>query len=716
MSISSIRRQLSLSLLVPILAVVALAAFSVVSAHDRVRDVKRDSATALAAGGPSTLITSLMDERNISAVELLGLAGVVNLRVEDSHQAASETDRHLDQFEATIAASDPEIQAIYGPALEATRASVNELRTKSWEFSGTRDMKNLFADEVYLGYSDVIVKFHTANDAAVARIDDAEMRNRARSVANQSVTSDYQSQLSRFTALSTLRPEGATRTELLQAQGFLTMWERAGKEAVSLLEDDPEAQKVVAGFYGRPNQKEFQKLVEQFLLTGQSNPTEVITQAADDAHPNGADAWSATHASIQRRSGSLIGSAEQARTTTIAIVLLALGVTVAVAVIASRSLSRPLLRLAEQAHDMSSRRLPEAVNAVLSTPLGSDIEIPDLAPIQETNISEVNLVADALNSVQNRALALAVEQAGMRHNISDSFLNMGRRVQQLVGRQIDFITKMEEAEHSPDELEQLYKLDHLATRIRRNAESLVVLAESGKTAKATYGAPESLVNTVRSAISEVEGYERVDIDVDTEVGIAGSAAGHLSHILAELIENGLSFSPPITRVVVEGEVVPGGYEVRIIDGGIGMAQAAVDTANRRLSGGESFTVAPSKYLGHYVTGSLAQRIGVGVGLERNDLGGITAAVFVPEPVVVFPEPPTPESRDIQPFEVTVDEIAEVPPQPGMTRDLPLPPSFHPDPVADPVVADPVVADPEPIGSLLAASRQVSGRDERRKSR
>src|SRR5690606_20181946 len=160
------------------------------------------------------------------------------------------------------------------------------------------------------------------------------------------------------------------------------------------------------------------------------------------------------------------------------IALAALSVLMATTVtwLVSRSITRPLRALTRQAKDMAERRLPEAVMEILQTPLGEDVVVPEVEPIAVTTRDEVADVSAALNTVQDTALDLAVEQAVLRRNIADSFVNLGRRNQNLLGRQLDFITELESKETDPDTLANLFRLDHLATRMRRNAESLLVLA------------------------------------------------------------------------------------------------------------------------------------------------------------------------------------------------------------------------------------------------
>jgi hypothetical protein len=235
-------------------------------------------------------------------------------------------------------------------------------------------------------------------------------------------------------------------------------------------------------------------------------------------------------------------------------------------------------------------------------------------------------------------------------------VNLGRRNQNLLGRQLDFITELETNESDPDTLASLFQLDHLATRMRRNAESLLVLA--GIEPSRRWSAPVRVSDVIRAALGEVENYERVQIEPIEPAPIVGSAAADVAHLLAELIENALSFSPPDVSVVIRGRWrEPDGYRLTIIDQGIGMSAEAVAVANVRLAGSESFTVAPSKYLGHYVAGNLAARHGIQVQLVSQSGRGTVAGVDLPFGLIAIEPQAVSEQRD-RPAATQTWEVAQ----------------------------------------------------------
>ena len=322
------------------------------------------------------------------------------------------------------------------------------------------------------------------------------------------------------------------------------------------------------------------------------------------------------------------------------LLLTALGVAFVVTWLVSRSITKPLRSLTRQAKEMAERRLPDAVIDILETPLGDDVQVPTVDPVVVHTRDEVADVSTALNTVQDTALDLAVEQAVLRRNIADSFVNLGRRNQNLLGRQLDFITELETNETDPDTLSNLFRLDHLATRMRRNAESLLVLA--GIEPPRKWAAPVRLTDVIRAALGEVEDYQRVTVRGVEPATIIGSAAADLAHLLAELIENALVFSPPDQTVDIRGRTRPDGYTLAVIDSGLGMPQADVAAANRRLAGAESFTIAPSKYLGHYVAGNLAARHNIHVTLDNSPGNGITATIDLPPTLLTTEQDLAPE--------------------------------------------------------------------------
>ncbi|MFL6054477.1 MAG: ATP-binding protein [Actinoallomurus sp.] len=238
----------------------------------------------------------------------------------------------------------------------------------------------------------------------------------------------------------------------------------------------------------------------------------------------------------------------------------------------------------------------------------------------------------AFNSVQETAIRTAVEQAELRRGFRDILLSLARRSQALVHRQLTLLDEMEHRNDDPKDLEELFRVDHLATRMRRNAENLIVL--SGATPARGWRRPVPMIDVVRSAVAEVEDYARVTVaSTIGDVSLAGRSVGDIVHLLAELIENALAFSPPYTQVEIGGRRVAKGYVVEIEEHGLGMTDELLATLNDRISDPPEFNLTSSVHLGLYVVGGLAERYDVRVSLKHSSYGGTTAVVLIPRELV-----------------------------------------------------------------------------------
>ncbi|GII91383.1 hypothetical protein Ssi02_16140 [Sinosporangium siamense] len=315
----------------------------------------------------------------------------------------------------------------------------------------------------------------------------------------------------------------------------------------------------------------------------------------------------------------------------LALLLLVLLTTVLIA----RSMVTPLRRLRSEALEIAGFRLPDVVrNLRLST----DAKPPVVAPISTTTEDEIAEVAQAFDEVHRQAVRLAAEEAGLRSNINAMFVNLSRRTQTLVERQISLIDGLEKGEQDGSRLADLFKLDHLATRMRRNSENLLVLA--GHEPNRRRSQPAKLVDVVRASLSEVEDYERVQVKVHRATAVVGSAANDVVHLVAELVENAIQFSPRHTKVVVGSSLIEGGAALlTVVDNGIGMTQEELVEANRRLSEPPVVDVSVSRRMGLFVVGRLALRHGIRVQLRPGEGGGVVAMVLLP-PVVVIQGQPT----------------------------------------------------------------------------
>ncbi|WP_462165465.1 nitrate- and nitrite sensing domain-containing protein, partial [Frankia sp. AiPs1] len=313
------------------------------------------------------------------------------------------------------------------------------------------------------------------------------------------------------------------------------------------------------------------------------------------------------------------------------LVVLILAAALLAALIVARSLVRPLLALRTAALDVADRRLPDAVRRLRDS---TDQNFDDaIEPVGIDTDEEVGDVARAFDEVHREAVRLASEQASLRNNVNAMFVNLSRRSQGLVERQLRLIDDLENREQDPDQLSNLFKLDHLATRMRRNNESLLVLAGTDTARRWTHPVP--LNEVVLAAISEVEQYTRVKQTSAAPVSIAGNGVSDVVHLVAELLENATSYSPPVTEVrVTSHSLGPGaGAMIEIEDQGIGMPAKELERVNERLANPPVVDVSVSRTMGLFAVGRLAGRHGIRVQLRESSSGGITAVVRLPARLV-----------------------------------------------------------------------------------
>ncbi|MGA4843246.1 nitrate- and nitrite sensing domain-containing protein [Streptomyces sp. G45] len=315
--------------------------------------------------------------------------------------------------------------------------------------------------------------------------------------------------------------------------------------------------------------------------------------------------------------------------------LLAVLVSVFLSVRIGRGLIRDLRRLRLEAHEASGVRLPGLLRRLAA---GEQVDVETEAPRLSYEKDEIGQVGQALNTLQRAAVEATVKQADLRRGVSEVFVNLARRSQVLLHKQLTLLDTMERRTEDSDELADLFRLDHLTTRMRRHAEGLVIL--SGAAPSRQWRKPVQLMDVVRAAVAEVEDYERIEVRRLPRIAVTGPAVADLTHLLAELLENATVFSPPHTAVQVLGEHVANGFTLEIHDRGLGMASEALLDANLRLAETPEFELSDTDRLGLFVVSRLAQRQRVRVSLQPSPYGGTTAVVFIPESLLTDDVPDT----------------------------------------------------------------------------
>ncbi|GAA0981679.1 hypothetical protein GCM10009555_050210 [Acrocarpospora macrocephala] len=312
--------------------------------------------------------------------------------------------------------------------------------------------------------------------------------------------------------------------------------------------------------------------------------------------------------------------------------LIAVIASVILSITTARALVQQLEKLRTAALELANERLPSIVNRLAH---GEKVDVAVEAPPLEFGADVIGQVGQAFNAVQETAVRTAVEEAELRQSIRDILLSLARRTQGLVHRQLTLLDVMERRESEPEELNDLFRVDHLATRMRRNAENLIVL--SGASPARAWRNPVPMVDVVRGALGEVEDFTRVTIMPMGQVELTGRAVGDVIHLLAELVENAVSFSPPYTVVQVAGQMVANGYALEVEDRGLGMSAEDLAAANQRILEPPEFNLSSTARLGLFVVSRLAERHGIRVQLKASPYGGTTAVVLLPRELVVEDE-------------------------------------------------------------------------------
>jgi signal transduction histidine kinase len=645
-----VRSKLVAVLLLPVTLLLVLGASQVVDVRREAQEARAESQLAAAVAGPGSFLNLMVDERNHTSVYLLGAEDLISSVEPGQYLDTRElVDEARQEFLDFIAGQDEQVQAVYAPAV-AAMGQLDELRADVDADSGTRDFQNVVAvQDLFQRFSEVTDPLFDANRRVSLIVTDPVLQQGVALVDQSLRQSDTIALLTYGLVVATLAgdADGVNTGEeyVTVATGLRDL--RAGEQTIRLNGEGDYAEFVDALFASEHIQA-YPELVESALETGTPNVRGLFANAGDEEAFGYDKLRDEAEKRIQIAVDDINSDAQRTQSYFTIGGLLVLLVLAAVTTLVARSITRPLLSLTRQAMAMAGERLPSAVQGILDAPPSAAIDVPRLDAVKIRTRDEVADVAQALTTVQDSALSLAVEQAALRRNIADSFVHLGRRNQTLLGRQLDFITELEQGETDPTALSNLFRLDHLATRMRRNAESLLVLA--GLEPPRVWRVPVLLTDVVRAALGEIENYQRVEILGIEATAVVGSAAADVAHLLAEIIENALAFSPPHERVQVSGRYRPmapyaiergqtserdddGAFTITIADFGIGMSEEDVARANQRLAGKESFAIAPSQYLGHYVAGTIALRHGITVRLESPGRRGTTATVTLPSSLV-----------------------------------------------------------------------------------
>ncbi|WP_405695481.1 nitrate- and nitrite sensing domain-containing protein [Streptomyces coelicoflavus] len=644
--------RLNAILLIPVLVGLVMGGFQVKSSIDTWQDAEDAESTARLVRASLGYANALYNERDLTAAPLLQGKGEKDATVVKAREA---TDEAADAFDA--AAQDMPSKAGLERRLKVFREQEPKLQTLR-AAAYTSKLKGVETEEGYTGVAHPLMEF--ANELGLGT---GNITSYGRTVYAISLTKAALS-LERSIGMHMLVKPGPEPGHLASQRVALSSYaylERiaieeyigGGTEADAQKLEDAEAKLKEDG---AAMAKEA-KAKDPDYVPPPSNPTTMIselaglestdTSARADLAQQGItpenwwavntlkfDAYQKIESDLADKAVSeastIADDAERDAYITGAAVVIALLAAFVLAGMVARGMSRSMRQLRNAAFGIAEQRLPMLVDQLSRTDPGRvDTRVQ---PIPITSTDEIGEVARAFDQVHREAVRLAAEQALLRGNINAIFTNLSRRNQSLIEGQLSLITDLENNEADPDQLENLFRLDHLATRMRRNGENLLVLA--GEEPGRRWDQPVPLVDVLRAASSEVEQYERIELSGVPEAEIHGRAVTDLVHLLAELLENATTFSSPQTKVRVTATRLPDGrVMVEIHDKGIGLTAEDFADINHKLANPPTVDAAISQRMGLFVVGRLSDRHGIRVQLRPSgEQAGTTSLVMLPDAI------------------------------------------------------------------------------------
>ncbi|WP_436735953.1 nitrate- and nitrite sensing domain-containing protein [Streptomyces sp. BBFR102] len=628
----TIRRKIVALLLVPLVSLTAIWGFATVLTGREAAEILEISEANDQVGRPvEEAARVLQDERRSTLVHLADPRASAALG--ELRRARTATDRALARVRA--GAGDPDATEGLGAdsrrrltALLESFEGIATLRRSVEENTVTRtaalDLYNRLVDPCFV----FLTHLHALKDV--------ELDKQNRALVSIARARDL---LSREDALvaSALVGERLDKADLRQVSDLLAQRTLLHETNLPLLPDDERAR--YERYWQGPETAPLRDLETSVAASPPGRPRGVTAKSWDTAAVKVLD-------SLDER-GDAAADRYQERVRPVAVgILVRAGVTgvlgfaalllsLYLSVRIGRSLIRDLSRLRQQAHEASGIRLPSVQRRLAA---GEQVDVDTEAPRLEYAKNEIGQVGQALNTLQRAAVEGAVKQAQMRRGVSEVFVNLARRSQVLLHKQLTLLDTMERRTEDSEELADLFRLDHLTTRMRRHAEGLVIL--SGAAPSRQWRRPVQLMDVVRASVAEVEDYERIEVRRLPRLAVTGPAVADLTHLTAELLENATVFSPPHTAVQVHGEAVANGFTLEIHDRGLGMAPDVLLDANLRLAETPDFELSDTDRLGLFVVSRLAQRQNIRVSLQKSPYGGTTAVVFIPDALLIESDEPT----------------------------------------------------------------------------
>ncbi len=645
-----VRSRLLLLIAVPVLVAVVFGGVAVVSSLRTAQSFQQVQRLAVLAGDATNLAQALQNEREdtVTFIAMGASGGRANalspsaqtrahaadeqLLLQSDYRASKLAAAQVSSVAATIGGSYPALAQTQAQAAITAIGDLSALRTAA---TSTR----LPVLTVINDYGAIITQLLALENEVSAGSKDASL---ADTVQVTALISGMKEEASEQQAIvtSALRPsqQGALQ---LGSESLSVLNEAAAEQAANLSAFNLTATAAQRQLYNSQLSSALAAEAQQELQQASSQLTTNTTSASDPAFvvaTGNASYITSALGSVERQlmssiiaqSGSLRDGATEAALVEGAGVLLLLVLALVLIALVGQSMIRPLRRLRAGALEIAGVRLPETVRLMAETD-GEGVSL-EVEPIDVHSADEIGEVARAFDQVHREALRLAANEAALRGNVNAMFVNLSRRSQSLVERQIRLIDSLEQGEQDSKRLASLFQMDHLATRMRRNSENLLVLA--GQDLSRRWNRPVALVDVLRAALSEIERYERVTLNVQPGIAVRAQAVSDVVHLTAELVENATSFSAADSPVTIAGHLLgSGGALLEIADQGVGMEADEMAHANWRLDNPPVVDVAVSRRMGLFVVARLAARHGIRVRLRHSDGGGLIALVWLPDEAI-----------------------------------------------------------------------------------
>ncbi|WP_226900273.1 sensor histidine kinase [Nonomuraea phyllanthi] len=539
----------------------------------------------------------------------------------------ARTDDARDRFRQLSSTSKDESEEI--------RTQVNAVNTQLDRLDAIRGeidlglSDRLHTVEAYSSIADTLFGLHKR----VAMVDDIPIYEQSRVVIDMGYAKELLTREQAVAFGATTLAERRLFTQLAGNRRFLV------DQALGELDPglrDPQVALITSPAYQR------MRMMEDQIIAGQAprgwlGTTEALAKSFQEAQMR---AGSVLSARVEPIADEVLSRALLLTGTALGLVIVSIGFSLRM----GNRLSKELGALRMAALEVAQERLPHVVAKLRK---GEPVDVPELS-VASTTV-EIDDVGQAFSTVQQTAVEAAVGQAQLSEGVGHVFRNLARRSQTLLHRQRIQLEDMQHRATDPDALDDLFKLDHLTTRMRRHAEGLIIL--SGATPGRGWSRPVPLLDVARGASAEVEDYQRVTVEPMPARRLAGPVVGDVIHLIAELIENATVYSPAHTPVIVRGEAAARGFVFEVEDRGMGMSAEDMEGLNERLASPPEFDLADSDRLGLFVVSRLAARHDIRVTLRGSPYGGTTAIVLIPEEHVTEPEPETRVQEPARPMRV-----------------------------------------------------------------